>query len=921
MKNFLQKGVVWTLVALISGAALLGMTLAGCSNPAASDPVYSVTVGSTPNGSVTANPQQAKAGETVTLTVSPDNGFRLKAGSLAVNAGAVTVSGSGPFTFLMPGADAAVSAVFEAIPTGPFAVTVGSFDNGTVTADKASAEAGETVTLTISPASGYRLKPDSLVVNGGAVAVGGGGNTRSFVMPGGEAVVSAEFEVLPEGFYAVTVGTFSNGSVAADKDSAEAGETVTLTISPAEGYRLKEGGLAVNAGAVAVSGSGNTYTFSMPAAAAAVSAEFEAIPPDSYSVTVANLVGGNIAVDKDSAAAGATVTLTVTPEAGYQLKEGSLAVSAGETAVTLSGEGPYTFLMPAAAVTVSAVFERPLTGTVSFTGTLRVGSTLTANVASLEGEGGLSYQWRRGDSATAEFADIAGATASTYVPADADLGKHLLAAVSRAGYAGTVSSAPRGPVLGPPPTAITIQRGGAAVTEPIVLLVGSEPVTLTAVLTPANADASLISWGKGDSSAVSIAPTSGPTATVTIVQAGAATITASASVGSAAPASCEITVTGPGLFKLDNGVEQDFTAELNLQPGDSLLAESIDYLNGESSTVGGEYVVKLGVAETVSSELTLSKKLTLTLTALNETAGVITKSGNGAIFAIQHSTNNTDEPHLRLGEHITLKGNNTNITGLVVVGNAISGASHSASDRKGKLTMLEGSRITGNTTNAASTAGGILVRSNGIFDMQGGSIDGNTGSATTGNGGVRNGGTFTMRGGSITNNSGDQGGGVYTGTDTFTMTGGTISGNTFYGTGNTYGGGVYVASGMFTMSDSAKIAHNTSGRGGGVLIANGTFAMEGGLMEGNQASINGAAVFRIYNTGRVFTKTGGTIYGITGDGDASKANRGTDGTNSIHAIFIALNSAASSFKYRDSTADIADNLSADNATITGNWDE
>ena len=50
--------------------------------------------------------------------------------------------------------------------------------------------------------------------------------------------------------YRVTVSdTITGGSVSADKETADIGETVTLTVTPNGGYRLKAGTLKVNGGA------------------------------------------------------------------------------------------------------------------------------------------------------------------------------------------------------------------------------------------------------------------------------------------------------------------------------------------------------------------------------------------------------------------------------------------------------------------------------------------------------------------------------------------------------------------------------------------------------------------------------------------------------------------------------------------------
>ena len=63
--------------------------------------------------------------------------------------------------------------------------------NGVVEVDKAQAEADETVTVTATPEAGYRLV--EIIVNNGEVAVSG----NTFVMPAGDALVTATFELKP----------------------------------------------------------------------------------------------------------------------------------------------------------------------------------------------------------------------------------------------------------------------------------------------------------------------------------------------------------------------------------------------------------------------------------------------------------------------------------------------------------------------------------------------------------------------------------------------------------------------------------------------------------------------------------------------------------------------------------------------------
>jgi hypothetical protein len=81
-----------------------------------------------------------------------------------------------------------------------------------------------------------------------------------------------------------------------------------------------------------------------------------------------------------------------------------------------------------------------LTGTVSIDGTAEVGQTLTADTASLGGDGDISYRWLRGDTAADAKTRIDGATSQSYLITDDDLGKLIRVRVRRAGNSGSVTS-------------------------------------------------------------------------------------------------------------------------------------------------------------------------------------------------------------------------------------------------------------------------------------------------------------------------------------------------------------------------------------------------------------------------------------------------------------------------------------------------
>jgi hypothetical protein len=121
--------------------------------------------------------------------------------------------------------------------------------------------------------------------------------------------------------------------------------------------------------------------------------------------------------------------------------------------VRASRDGYAGSISSAPTAEVAAATAPELTGTVSISGNAQVGQTLTA-VASLGGSGSVSYQWVRGE------ADISGATQATYTLTEADEGKTIRVRASRAGYAGSISSAPTAAVAGAPALIGTVSING-----------------------------------------------------------------------------------------------------------------------------------------------------------------------------------------------------------------------------------------------------------------------------------------------------------------------------------------------------------------------------------------------------------------------------------------------------------------------------
>lgn len=265
---------------------------------------YSITVNASQNGTVTAN-EYAIEGDNIALNVSPVEGYMLDTLT-------VTDASDNPVTvennqFTMPASAVSVSATFK--EATPHKINIGDSENGSVTADLSEATVGTTVTLTVTPADDCRFV--ALTVNDGAVEVTKVNDTTyTFVMPDEEVTVNATFEKIPHN---VTVNTSENGTVDSDKETAVAGETVTLTWDAAEGYTLDKITVTNASGEeVTVDQGVLQCTFVMPSSDVTVTATFKVQLVTSVAITWGSM---EFTYD-DTVAEGATEENGWTCEAG-----------------------------------------------------------------------------------------------------------------------------------------------------------------------------------------------------------------------------------------------------------------------------------------------------------------------------------------------------------------------------------------------------------------------------------------------------------------------------------------------------------------------------------------------------------------------------------------------------------------------------
>nr|WP_129732948.1 fibronectin type III domain-containing protein [Parabacteroides goldsteinii] len=87
---------------------------------------------------------------------------------------------------------------------------------------------------------------------------------------------SIDVKEITKANFTITISSSENGNVTADKTEASEGETVTLTVTPSEGYELA----SLKVTGTNVSGSGNERTFEMPGENVTVTATFNKVEPD-----------------------------------------------------------------------------------------------------------------------------------------------------------------------------------------------------------------------------------------------------------------------------------------------------------------------------------------------------------------------------------------------------------------------------------------------------------------------------------------------------------------------------------------------------------------------------------------------------------------------------------------------------------------
>lgn len=351
------------------------LTLGTTSKTYIKDDTVTLTVEKTGTDIVTVT---AKSGDTEVALNEVQEAAQDEAAAQATTEKAKTV-----YTFTMPDGDVTIS-VTKAAKTYAVKVADANKDTLKITSPEADLDKvaeGTSVTVVATPKDGYTLTADGVVVTYGdnqtlkATPDTEKANTYTFAMPAGDATVSAEFEEVKK--YNVTVaGTVENGTVGVEPKTAAAKDVVTVTVTPNTNFKYTDGSLKAtytDGGTKkeindfkAVDGKENTYTFEMPAADVTVSAAFEKIATETYTVTVTKDGDGKVTVNEqeteklEGLKSGDTVTLKINPiDTDTLLTElAGVTVTSGKVDVSTTkvDENTYTFKMPDGDVNVSVKF-------------------------------------------------------------------------------------------------------------------------------------------------------------------------------------------------------------------------------------------------------------------------------------------------------------------------------------------------------------------------------------------------------------------------------------------------------------------------------------------------------------------------------------------------------------------------------------
>ena len=340
---------------------------------------YTITTTTSANGRFVVNATKADAGEVVTITTSPNSGYKVS--RVSVTGAVASKFTDNVYTFTMPNQNVTVSVTFE---RGDYQVTLTNYtyDDGRISLSTGTTTTGrypegERVYIYAYPDRDFYVRSLTITRTDNRQTVNYYESSSSddvfyFDMPASDVTVRAYFT---DGVYEIATDIDGSGRLTITgedgnvTDVAEEGEEIRITASPSNNYRL--GDIYVNYTdaddedqviypEVEYKNNGNVdyYWFEMPEYDVEIYADFGEGDYVAW-IDRSDMKNGTIRVSPNVADEDDTVSIYVTPDTGYQLDELIVEDEDGRdvTTTSLASGTRYTFRMPDSDVTVTATFK------------------------------------------------------------------------------------------------------------------------------------------------------------------------------------------------------------------------------------------------------------------------------------------------------------------------------------------------------------------------------------------------------------------------------------------------------------------------------------------------------------------------------------------------------------------------------------
>ena len=300
------------------------------------------------NGTISGITSPAAIGSNVSFTLAPnDDTYKLdiyKVFKTGDEATTVEVAeNNGTYTFTMPDHPVTVSATFV---KKTYAVTITKVGEGTVSISSVTpVEVGQTVTVTAAPATNWKLS--SLTMNGTNIM-----SSKSFTMPNEAVTIKAVFEKTKHALhYVESLNGTIQGITASD--ALPWGTVLNFTVTPNSYYVIDHVDAIINGVSTIIpQGADGKYTYTTTPADTTIKAYYK---KQQFTVTASATTNGTITLGEPATLDwGENFTIHVKADPNYEID----TVIVDGKAVTVDGQGDYTFKMPTHDVTVSATFKK-----------------------------------------------------------------------------------------------------------------------------------------------------------------------------------------------------------------------------------------------------------------------------------------------------------------------------------------------------------------------------------------------------------------------------------------------------------------------------------------------------------------------------------------------------------------------------------